>query len=417
MKFFGILLALSLAWQLSAPLEVKPDSAPLPESDFSLTLNGTRPEVRTPDSQLVPLTAAGPQGQGEDLYTGTFTAVSGEIEPLEITVLSGLPVPDLDQSTPEPAPRELATTSEEVYGESQETFPLTPAPNDLEAVLAIAKSKTQTSIAAPRGSVITDIIVDGTPLDLKSHSQPPTTFNFNGEASSKATISLREVESGQESEISIPLEASQRDATMSLSATSTSRIPYKTEFRYATFIPDRRVSVPKVCNPWNIGGTYNGNNRNFLPANSISDSVGYKTKIGITFNWTTRRITNSKYVARTYEYDATGKIKYQATATSSGIRFFDNFMTASYGRSRVNHAVGNPRCWVAGDIWYTAIVDVWKSGIIQVHSRRVKVPAHEYYAKHTSAYWTPLKRQSASSFMCLNINCGTESTKISARLP
>ncbi|WP_417234282.1 hypothetical protein [Arthrobacter sp.] len=135
----------------------------------------------------------------------------------------------------------------------------------------------------------------------------------------------------------------------------------------------------------------------------------YKTVMGVDFNWLKLNQTFKKGVGVSKEYNSQGALIRTGVASSAGMKFFGNYINKTYGRARMNHSVGNPLCWAARDIFYTATVDSWRSGKIQVTTRRVKAPSHEFYARGASPYWTIMGRQNLQSFFCLNLNCGTES--------
>lgn len=396
----------------------KPDLT-APPSLMSLELEGATPVLTTADTERVQLSAVDEVGDGEDLYRGQLSGPGLDNEQVEVSVYSALPLPDLESIEPELAPRELAPGDGEVFEEAREVTPTAIESTDLQPVFAYAVAGQEVAIAAPKGSTIIDVKLDGMPIDLKTDEASPDSISFNAQESEVMNLTIEDVRSGNLRELELPL-STRANPTPTASATATvapaGSTRLTTEFRYSTFIPARRVDVPWVCHPLNDSGTYNGNNRSFMPSGRVSDAHSNKSKVGIKFDWTGRKITNTKSVSRTYEYNSRGEVIGQATASASGIKFFGNYMTQSYGRSRVNHAVGNPLCWIAGDIWYTATVDAWRGGLLQVHTRRVKVPAHEYYARSGSIYWTSLSRQPASAFMCLNVNCGTQSTSITAKV-
>lgn len=386
---------------------------------MSLDLEGATPVLTAAGAERVQLSAVDVVGDGEDLYRGRLSGSGLDSELVDVTVYSALPLPDLEAVEPTEAPRELAPDDSEVFEEVVETTPADIEATDLRPVFAFAVAGQEVATAAPKGSTIIDVKLDGMPIDLKTDEASPDNVSFDAGEAEVLNLAIQDRHSEDHREFELPLSTT-ANSTMPASTQDTVALARSTrmttEFRYATFIPARRIDVPWICHPSNDSGTYNGNDRSFMPAGSVSDAYSNKTKVGIKFDWTGRKITNTKSVSRTYEYNSRGAVVGQATASASGIKFFGNYMTRSYGRSRVNHAVGNPLCWISGDIWYTATVDAWKSGLLQVHTRRVKVPAHEYYARSRSIYWTPLSRQTASAFMCLNINCGTQSTNKIAKV-
>lgn len=84
-------------------------------------------------------------------------------------------------------------------------------------------------------------------------------------------------------------------------------------------------------------------------------------------------------------------------------------MSSTFGRIAVTHSVGNPLCAFAGSIKYNVVVEAWNGGAARISGTRVKVPAHEAYLYATSGeYGKTIMKKSASSFMCLSLNCGQQ---------
>ncbi len=400
-------LLASLAAPMASPHV--PQGIVLPgQSTIALTLNGDAPSVRhVASGASISLTALDEIGDGEDAYQG----MTPDNKPVKVTLLSALPAINLESVEPIAAPHESVPVPETGDAVEEETTVEVPAVNksDLSPVLALATSETSYSLVAPAGSRIDSVDIDGVQVNNVGMGGGDTTkpVVYSGVVTQDGThnLAVKFDEGDYQRSLSLDFQAT--------NATTAAASPYgtasRTQFRYATFIPNNRVDVPTVCHPTNTNGTYNGNNRTWKPGYTKEEFLSYKTAMGVDFNWLKLNQTFKKGVGVSKEYNSQGALIKTGVASSAGMKFFGNYINKTYGRARMNHSVGNPLCWAAGDIFYTATVDSWRSGKMQITTRRVKAPSHEFYARGASPYWTIMGRQNLQSFFCLNLNCGTES--------
>lgn len=203
----------------------------------------------------------------------------------------------------------------------------------------------------------------------------------------------------------VSLREGSMQSEITLGAAAAAAAPSNVQFRYATFIDEKKVDAPLVCNPttWRSGDKFNGNNRSWRAASNTS-STSDKTRMSFGYSWSTKKFGEVSFVGKTILYNKAGKVKAEKTASSSGMKFWGQQASATYARIRLAHDVGNPLCNIAGKIHYTAIVDVYSNGTIAVTGSQVAVPNHEIVARFSSkSSYKVLMRSPKVGFHCLNI--------------
>lgn len=260
---------------------------------------------------------------------------------------------------------------------------------DLEPVLFVVKTSESAEIAVPQDNRLVSF------SDATNSSEKTSSHSLRVSHLTAADIQVTVERSGIEQTFTVPLLPPGVNAPAAVSTTGV-------DFRYSTFITPNRVSAPVVCG--NLANrTFNGNNRGWRAATN----TGYtqdKTRMWAGYTWASKKLTTERFVGRTYRYAPNGTIEAQATASNAGQKFSGIQTTNVYLRFVADHSVGNPLCSVAGPIWYTSVVAIWKNGTYSIQGRNVSVPRHEITIRNLGSSTNKIVRRSeASSFICLNL--------------
>ena len=184
-------------------------------------------------------------------------------------------------------------------------------------------------------------------------------------------------------------------------------------FNYKTFILNERVSVipGTLCRPWwTIGRVYfAGDNRSW---SSTSNRYRTRAQVKADFTSSSRGVHLSKWVASTKRYKSSSSTSVVASATASAknIKLSNVKMGTNSASYTLKHDVANPLCYAAGGIWYQVNATAWRNGTASFYGHHLLAPNHEAYVigSEGGSYKTVAQRP-LSSFLCLNLNCGTSS--------
>lgn len=375
-------------------------------STLNLEIVDSKPVLKDSGGTLVALQLDNGSDPAQLEYSGTTSA--GEAVTVEL--LKTLPTTGLELADPPTLPAEamqLANGGGEEHVVEEHFVPQQIQSSDLVPLIATATTAKHVIIAPPR-----DVKIDS--VDISAGSDANVTLTDKNGAvvtglapEESSEVSLTVVQNGVESTTVVPV---QTLATTS----SSSSYAATTRFRYRTFIPDAKV--PAGFCPGGgllfgeLGDSFKGDNRSWKPPAGDGILRG-RTLMSFVIGWGTGGVSTTKSVSPTVQYKSDGSVRRTATASSAGMYFHGIYGTSNYKRVRMHHAAGNPLCWAAGPISYSLIVDTFRNGTTHLVGSRVKAPAHEFYAKRNSAYWTILGRYGNHGLHCLSAPCGTEAMR------
>lgn len=195
--------------------------------------------------------------------------------------------------------------------------------------------------------------------------------------------------------------AAEATAAAQVAATSNSK------FRYLTFIaPATAPGFPCVPLPTNT--YFGGDNRSYS-----ATSTKYRTRATVTMNWATRKLTQSRGVGETINYNSNGTERSRKRASASEMVMTNTSVSSTRASFRLNHRASNPYCSSGQAIRYDVSVSLYKSGSYIISGYRRPVPNHEAYVQSDSGAWRTVFRLPNEGFHCLTGVCGTDSLSYS----
>ncbi|WP_062077381.1 DUF3238 domain-containing protein [Demequina globuliformis] len=179
------------------------------------------------------------------------------------------------------------------------------------------------------------------------------------------------------------------------------------KFRYLTFIaPATAPGFPCVAFPTNT--YFGGDNRSYS-----ATSTKYRTRATITMNWSTGKLTQSRGIGTTINYNNNGTERSRKRASASEMVMSNTSVSSTRASFRLNHRASNPYCSGAQAIRYDVSVSLYKSGSYIISGYRRPVPNHEAYVQSDSGAWRTVFRLPNEGFHCLTGVCGTDSLSYS----
>lgn len=252
------------------------------------------------------------------------------------------------------------------------------------------------------GSYVGDLDADGAYSDLAPTSDPSTY---------ELALTVLPTDEGAEEETATTSFSLVAEAQTLLDGFAPQASNNHMQVQYKTFIPNRRVTAPgtacRASLPWTTL-YFGGDNRGYSASSSK-----FRTRTNVQMNFTTKRITLSKFIGTTNRYPNNTSNVPDQSATEAGKNIYFkktpkiNSSSASY---RLYHSSGNPLCWLGGSVWYEVEATIYKNGSASIYGYRLRAPNHEMYIKGSSGSWQTVMRRDSKSFVCLviNLNCGVD---------
>lgn len=176
--------------------------------------------------------------------------------------------------------------------------------------------------------------------------------------------------------------------------------------QHQTFIPQSRLSAPRVGCSYGSSYKFGGDNRGFQASGSS------RTRVQANISWANNgSMSTSKSVGATRVYNSSGKQVASRTASSSGLSVKKLALSNRTSIDlRFNVSAANPFCSASAAISAAFTMNVTRSGSWSIISgQHRQMPSHEIHI-HSGTRWVSAYRRSYASATCLvNIACPTAS--------
>lgn len=226
------------------------------------------------------------------------------------------------------------------------------------------------------------------PADVEPTPDPPSDESGEGNGESDPYTPMPPEESTEPANLLYGVEitpgaGAEPVATSAATSAASGKQIVQSWTTYESYIPWGWVDAPEVFGKWATceGGAdwwYRGDNRG-----AGFNTGKYRTRAAVKYDWTNRRNSTYKSVRATHRYKrlSSGSMQFNSakTASASGFHVRSISNNGRYGRTVIEHGVGNPFCSSMADITYANQQDLYQNGKHWLYGNHDKMPTHEMY--------------------------------------